>query len=81
VIFLLALWRVPLVRWAAVVVNILMIAATPIDGSHYLVDVIAGVMIALTCWFGAGAFAQRGTRSGDSLFGAFARPPRLAAGE
>jgi membrane-associated phospholipid phosphatase len=81
VIFLLALWRVPLVRWAGVVVNVLMIAATPIDGSHYLVDVIAGVAIALICWFGAGAFARRKTRGGYSLSGAFARPPRLAAGE
>jgi hypothetical protein len=81
VIFLLALWRVPLVRWAGVVVNVLMIAATPIDGSHYLVDVIAGVAIALACWCGASAFARRSTRGGYSLFGAFARPPRLAAGE
>ncbi|MGD9843916.1 MAG: phosphatase PAP2 family protein [Variibacter sp.] len=77
VIFLLALWRVPFVRWAAVVVNGLMVAATPIDGSHYLVDVIAGVATALTCWYGAHAFARRRPRLGDSPFDAFAHRPRL----
>ena len=41
-----ALWRT---RWAApaIALNALMLAATPVLGGHYLVDVLAGVAIAL----------------------------------
>jgi membrane-associated phospholipid phosphatase len=42
-----AFWQVRLLRWPAVAVNALMIAATPVIGGHYLVDVIAGVLLAL----------------------------------
>jgi len=35
-----------------------MIAATPIDGSHYFIDVFAGLTIALICWFAAQRFAD-----------------------
>jgi membrane-associated phospholipid phosphatase len=33
-------------RWPFVVINLTMIAATPIDGGHYFVDVLAGLVIA-----------------------------------
>lgn len=49
-LFILAMWRVRYLRWAALVVNLLMIAATPIDGGHYFSDVIAGLAIAAACW-------------------------------
>src|SRR5215468_7690318 len=47
VILMAAFWSVPIARWVSAVVNSLMLAATPIDGSHYLVDVLAGVAIAV----------------------------------
>jgi membrane-associated phospholipid phosphatase len=47
VIFLRAFWSVPWVRWPGAVLNTAMIAATPIDGGHYFVDVLAGVAIAV----------------------------------
>lgn len=50
VLFPLALWRTPVVRWFALVLNGLMLVATPAYGSHYVVDVIAGVLIAVACW-------------------------------
>lgn len=50
VLFPLALWRTPVVRWFAFVLNGLMLVATPAYGSHYVVDVIAGVIIAVACW-------------------------------
>lgn len=50
VLFPLALWRTPVVRWLAFVLNGLMLVATPAYGSHYVVDVIAGVIVAVACW-------------------------------
>jgi len=39
-------WAVPKARWPFLALNILMLASTPVQGSHYLIDVIAGVLIA-----------------------------------
>jgi hypothetical protein len=50
VLFPLALWRVKGVRWLALGLNILLVIATPAYGSHYVVDVIAGIVIAVACW-------------------------------
>jgi len=49
-LFILALWPVPYLRWAATLLNTIMIASTPIDGGHYFVDAIAGLGIAAACW-------------------------------
>jgi hypothetical protein len=49
-LFLLALWPVRYVGWIAALLNVAMIAATPVDGSHYLSDVTAGLAIALVSW-------------------------------
>jgi membrane-associated phospholipid phosphatase len=49
VILIAAFWPVPIARWVSAVVNALMLAATPIDGSHYFVDVLAGIAIAVLC--------------------------------
>jgi hypothetical protein len=46
-ILIAAFWPVPVARWIGAVLNILMLAATPIEGSHYLVDVLVGVVIAV----------------------------------
>jgi len=48
-----ALWRVKSVRWFALGLNILLVIATPAYGSHYVVDVIAGILIAAACWAAA----------------------------
>ena len=59
VLFVLALWRVRGLRWIALAINIMMILATPFAGSHYVVDVIAGIAIACPCWL----IAHRTVRS------------------
>jgi hypothetical protein len=46
VIFGVAFWSVPRLRWPALVLNAVLLAATPIDGGHYFVDVLAGVAVA-----------------------------------
>jgi membrane-associated phospholipid phosphatase len=45
-ILLAAAWSHPWLRWPFLVLNLLLIAATPIDGGHYFVDVAAGLAIA-----------------------------------
>lgn len=42
-----ALWPIRRLRWPAVVVNVLMIASTPIDGAHYAIDIIGGIVVAI----------------------------------
>jgi PAP2 superfamily len=49
VILVVAFWPVPIARWLGASINFLMLAATPFDGSHYFVDVLAGIGIAVLC--------------------------------
>lgn len=56
-ILVVAFWPVPMARWIAAVVNSFMLLATPIDGSHYFVDVLAGIAIAIFSVLAARALA------------------------
>jgi membrane-associated phospholipid phosphatase len=58
-LFIVALWPVPVLRWISAVVNGLMIIATPIDGGHYFIDVLAGLGITILCLCGARAIVDR----------------------
>jgi membrane-associated phospholipid phosphatase len=58
-ILIAAFWPVPLARWISLAVNMLMLAATPVDGSHYLVDILAGIGIAVGCIYAARALVAR----------------------
>jgi hypothetical protein len=59
VILMAACWPVPVVRWIGLVLNVLMLIATPIEGSHYFVDVFAGIAIAVVSLLVARAIVQR----------------------
>jgi hypothetical protein len=59
VILMVAYWPVPVARWIGVVLDTLMLIATPIEGSHYFVDVFAGIAIAVTSLVVARAIVQR----------------------
>jgi PAP2 superfamily len=59
VIVVAALWPVPILRWVFLALNVVMLIATPIDGSHYFVDVLAGVALAVLCLAAARAIAAR----------------------
>jgi hypothetical protein len=55
VLYTWAAWRTPVLKWAVLALNIAMLLATPIHGSHYFVDVFAGaavavITIAATLW-------------------------------
>jgi len=47
ILFAWALWRVSYVRLIGIALNAAMITATPLHGSHYFVDVIAGIGVAI----------------------------------
>jgi membrane-associated phospholipid phosphatase len=66
-----ALWRTPYVALPALVLNVLVIAATVPVGGHYVVDVLAGMAIAAVC---IAALAWRPSRRP-----ALIRPARLPA--
>lgn len=72
VILMIALWPVPNLRWLILCLNLAVLLATPIDGSHYFIDVFAGIGVAVLCFLLAGKIAARvkqpGRASGMAVF-------------
>jgi membrane-associated phospholipid phosphatase len=56
VIFAVSFWNVRWLRWPGLAINAAMIAATPIDGGHYFVDVLAGIIVAIVSLTAVRAF-------------------------
>ena len=46
-LYIWALWPVRYVGAAAVILNLLMMASTPVIGAHYMIDVFGGVVLAV----------------------------------
>jgi membrane-associated phospholipid phosphatase len=67
VIVIAALWPIPILRWVALALNAAMLVATPIDGSHYFIDVIAGVVLAALCLVAASRIAQAVQRDAPAV--------------
>jgi membrane-associated phospholipid phosphatase len=63
IIMIAALWPIATLRWPVLILNTVMLAATPIDGAHYLVDVLAGVVIAGGSLVAARAVVKRAGRA------------------
>jgi hypothetical protein len=80
VILVMALWPVPVLRWVMLALNLMLLAATPIDGSHYLSDVLAGITLAALCFFAAGKIAARFIQPRQALAPTLA-VPALVPGE
>ncbi|MGB3447973.1 MAG: phosphatase PAP2 family protein [Xanthobacteraceae bacterium] len=59
VLFTFAVWRTHPIRWLAVALNIAMLIATPINGSHYLVDIIAGLIIPVVGWIASARLIEK----------------------
>src|SRR5207245_9651285 len=47
VLYIVAAWRAAPLRWPLLVINAAMLLATPVEGTHYLVDIIAGAAVAV----------------------------------
>ncbi len=48
VLFIWCFWSVSSLRWAGAAFNVVMIVSTPLHGSHYLTDVLAGLLIGIS---------------------------------
>lgn len=47
ILFIAAAWRAGPLRWPLFAANILMLISTPVEGTHYLVDILMGAAVAL----------------------------------
>ena len=56
--------------WPVLLLNTVVILATPIDGGHHLADSLGGVVVALLAWWIATTFSRRNIRHGRSVPGA-----------
>lgn len=55
VIYIAMAWQCRFLRWPLLVLNGAMLLSTPVEGTHYLVDMIAGAMVGLFALCTAGA--------------------------
>lgn len=46
VIFIVTAWPEPQLRWPVLAINVAMLLSTPVEGTHYLVDMIGGAVVA-----------------------------------
>lgn len=51
-------WPVRALRWPILIVNLAMLLATPVEGTHYLADIIAGIVVALAAVAGTRAIIR-----------------------
>lgn len=75
IIVIAALWPIPALRFVVIAINLLMLLATPIDGSHYFVDIAAGVALAVASLVAARAIAERACAHGVLMTAALAQSP------
>jgi hypothetical protein len=47
VLFIGTAWRIGSLRWPLVALNLAMLLATPVEGTHYLADLLSGIAVAL----------------------------------
>jgi hypothetical protein len=77
-----ALWPVRWIRPIAVIANGMMLAATPVDGGHYFIDLAAGLAVAVLAilaarWFGH--WLARPSAAGQGLTAAGVATPAIAS--
>jgi hypothetical protein len=53
ILYIAAGWRCGVLRWPIIAVNCAMLLATPVEGTHYFIDLIGGVLVALVALRGA----------------------------
>jgi membrane-associated phospholipid phosphatase len=59
ILYLWALWPVRWIRPVAIVANVVMLAATPVDGAHYLVDILGGAVVGVLAIMAARYVSRR----------------------
>jgi membrane-associated phospholipid phosphatase len=80
VLFIAAAWPFRHLRWPLIIVNIAMLLSTPVEGTHYLTDMIAGALVAVAALRIVAVLGRRLARvsdpamnDGDNDFSARAR--------
>jgi hypothetical protein len=58
VLFMLTAWPIRSLRWPLIAVNFAMLLSIPVEGTHYLADMIGGALVALVA-YSAGKFLSR----------------------
>lgn len=51
VLYIIAAWPIRKLRWPLIALNAAMLLATPVEGTHYLTDMIFGAMVAIAASF------------------------------
>ncbi|HXH16367.1 MAG TPA: phosphatase PAP2 family protein [Sphingomonas sp.] len=46
-IYINAAWRLPRLRWPVLALNLAMLLSTPVEGTHYLADILLGTLVAV----------------------------------
>lgn len=59
IIMIAGLWPLPVLRWIGLALNIVMLVSIPVDGGHYFIDVLAGLVIAWLSLAAAKAIVER----------------------
>jgi len=54
-----ALWPIPVLRWIGAAINAVMLVSIPVDGGHYFIDMLAGIVIAIIALYAATRMVQR----------------------
>ena len=47
ILFVWAFWSIPVARYFILLLNVLLIASTPLCGAHYVIDVVGGAVVAI----------------------------------
>ena len=46
-LYIFGAWRYPVLRWPVLAINVAMLLSTPVEGTHYLIDMVIGAFVAL----------------------------------
>lgn len=85
VLYIIAAWPIRPLRWPLLALNVAMLLATPVEGTHYLADMLGGAIVALIASLIVrhglrGVLAARHARGGFAPIGAGAAPGRVIVG-
>jgi membrane-associated phospholipid phosphatase len=47
VLYVMAAWPLARLRWIILVITVAMLLATPVEGTHYLTDMVVGALVAV----------------------------------
>lgn len=67
VLYMIAAWPIQRLRWPVLLVNLAMLVSIPVEGTHYLTDMVAGAFVAISAQGAMSLLlhASNGVRSGS----------------